>query len=215
VKAADLTGAAITVSGDGKLTLQGTAAADTIDLSKFKGNGVEVLGDAGNDTIDGGSGNDTIIGGAGADTLTGGDGDDLFIFGSGDASAFTKLTLSGGSTIDVSSGDLTAATIDLVDVIMDWGTGDDSIKFLNSAGSAITKVDTDASNGVADDSVLFLQGTYKDDGTFAAGSGDDNKDALAIYDVKAGAGVSYQAVVIVGGAALTEATASGDVFTAS
>lgn len=222
----------VTGAGYGNSTLTVNAhdnSGDVIDLSKLNvsdsassgakisasgGTGADLItGTKLGDSIDGGSGDDTIIGGAGADTLTGGSGDDLFIFGSGDASAFTKLTLSGGSTIDVSSGDLTAATIDLskigaVDVIMDWGTGDDSIKFLNSAGSAITKVDSNSGDGVANDSVLFLQGTYSD-GTFSGGS--DGSDALAIYDVKAGDGVSYQAVVIVGGYNHIATDASGNI----
>jgi hypothetical protein len=44
-----------------------------------------IVGDRGNDTLDGGSGNDTLDGGAGADRLLGGDGDDVFIVDNLDA----------------------------------------------------------------------------------------------------------------------------------
>jgi len=58
-------------SGYTDVTLQGTAAADSL------------AGGAGNDSITGGDGNDTLAGGNGDDTLIGGNGDDMLIGGEG------------------------------------------------------------------------------------------------------------------------------------
>jgi len=167
---------------------------------------------AGNDTINGGDGDDKIEGGQGADKLTGGNGADLFTQNSGDgtlSSTSTKLMTKDGTTeITIASGDLTALdgsstakTVNLtgtgmaVDVILDWSAGD-SIKFMNNAGTpaAVTTVDTILTNGVADNSVAFVRGTYSaDNATFvyaAAGN-----DVMAIYDQDSTGGTLYASVV--------------------
>ncbi len=72
--------------------LYGTPGADFIDTSRFR-NGVQVIADAGNDTILGGFGDDTlhgedgddsVVGNGGHDYLTGGNGRDRLAGGTGD-----------------------------------------------------------------------------------------------------------------------------------
>src|SRR5204862_322366 len=67
----------------GKLTYNGTAAADTMVGDYTYGNRINgldgndsITGGSAADTLDGGSGNDTIGGGWGNDSITGGAGDD-------------------------------------------------------------------------------------------------------------------------------------------
>ncbi|MBI2770852.1 MAG: hypothetical protein HYX47_14600 [Burkholderiales bacterium] len=66
---------------DPPMTLQGTAAADT--LTGGSGNDT-VYGEAGNDKLYGGDGQDTLFGGAGKDRLEGGNGHDVLVGGDGD-----------------------------------------------------------------------------------------------------------------------------------
>ncbi len=66
------------------LSLTGAGSIDgtgTVDADRILGNdGNNTLnGDAGNDTLSGGQGNDTLDGGGGVDSLTGGTGDDIYV----------------------------------------------------------------------------------------------------------------------------------------
>lgn len=233
VQAASFSGKSIEIStfGDGRLNLLGTSDGDTIDahtLTIVGPKGVKITGGAGADDITGSSGDDVIIGGAGADVLNGGAGNDLFTHNAGDGTlntSNTKLLLKNASAVSISSTDLSALdgtsavkTIDLagtgmaVDVVLDWNAGD-SIKFMNNNTSpaAVTTVDTTLNDGVDNDSVVFLRGTYSaDNGTFvyaAAGN-----DVMAIYDYGANAAQAYNAVVIVGGGGHINTTASDGAF---
>lgn len=124
VTASQVSGQSMAVTGAGyttsDLTVAGSNAADTIDLSNLTatdsatsgakitvnaGDGNDTVtgtssfdvlnGGAGNDTINGGAGNDSITGGAGADTLTGGAGNDAFVVGDTDSG----ITLATADTI--------------------------------------------------------------------------------------------------------------------
>jgi hypothetical protein len=221
-------------SADGNTILKGGTKDDTLtggaNIDQISGGaGNDTLkGKAGVDTITGGAGNDTIEGGTGADKLTGDAGNDLFVFNAGDGvledtdvDLLVKSTAElpiGSTDLTTLNGSTTALTIDLVgaamavDVITDWSAGD-SIKFMDDAGTpaVVTTVDTNLTNGVADNTVGFLRGTYSaDNGTFiytATGS-----DTLAIWDYDVAGGDAYNAVVIVGGGGRINTTAVDGAF---
>jgi len=75
------------------------------DVSSF------ILGDAGNDTLNGGAGDDTLFGGAGDDSLLGGTGDDVIDDGSG------VDTLDGGAGNDTYRRDLAETFPDEIDFV--------------------------------------------------------------------------------------------------
>jgi Ca2+-binding RTX toxin-like protein len=79
------------VGNDGDNLLQGLGGADTLD------------GGAGNDTLEGGDGADLLLGGAGNDTLIGGAGMDTMIGGEGIDTADFSSTASG-LTVDLARG---------------------------------------------------------------------------------------------------------------
>ena len=112
------------MGGDGGDTFNGGAGMDVLKGNGGKdtlnGNaGVDMLmGGAGDDMLDGGADNDMLSGGAGADKLTGGDGDDQFQFAS---AADSQASIN--ATTGAASGH---------DVIMDWGTGTDTIGLTKS-----------------------------------------------------------------------------------
>jgi Ca2+-binding RTX toxin-like protein len=77
---------AVTVTDSGGVTINGTAAADTIDATHtpagqpFVSEEADIInGNGGNDTIASLGGNDTLDGGLGADTMRGGLGDDTYV----------------------------------------------------------------------------------------------------------------------------------------
>ena len=188
----------------------------TIDLSGLSNyDTATIIGGAGNDTITGGAGDDTIIGGAGGDTLTGGDGSDEFIFNAGDADISAKD--SNGNNVDLTQQDLTQVVLNLqqgtYDVITDWGDGD-KIQFLDNASpaTAVTNVDTNPEDGVADNSVLFLTGTYDSNNhTFTYSS--TGSDVLALYDDdNAANSETIEGIVIEGAAGHINTTADVDGF---
>lgn len=96
------------------ITAEGTANADSIDLSGLSMTdsvstgmkGAVVNAGAGNDTVIGTSRNDTINGGAGADTMTGGAGADTFVIDSDGvataavADVVTDFSLSAGDKLE-------------------------------------------------------------------------------------------------------------------
>lgn len=84
--------------GAGRNRIEGTAAADTLDLRNTELRNIEAIdGLAGGDLIRGSQGNDLIIGGAGNDQLYGEGGDDSFLF-NGQDQGFDKIH--GGSGFD-------------------------------------------------------------------------------------------------------------------
>jgi VCBS repeat-containing protein len=88
-------------------------AAVTVDLSN-QTEAFSITGSGGNDSITGGAANDTILGGAGNDTLIGGAGRD---------------TLTGGANSDTFK--LDGSTIANYDIITDFVSADDILKFAN------------------------------------------------------------------------------------
>ena len=100
-----------------------------------------LMGDDGDNAIDGGSGNDTLIGAGGDDTLTGGTGDDWIFGGRGNdrlVGGTGDDTLAGGFGRDFYIGDAgsdlfllrTATAVDdvfLADIIADFEVGVDAI----------------------------------------------------------------------------------------
>jgi Ca2+-binding RTX toxin-like protein len=107
----------------------------------------EIVGTAGDDTINGGFGNDTISGGAGNDTITGGDGVDIITGGTG------VDTVTGGDGIDTfvfATGD-TGITVAAADTITDFTSGIDSIDVSDAAILAGVAIADGALNtGLAD-----------------------------------------------------------------
>ena len=67
----------LVITGDTDLTITNALAQGTVDASAFTGK-LTVTGSAAADTLKGGTSDDTITGGAGVDTLSGGTGNDTF-----------------------------------------------------------------------------------------------------------------------------------------
>ncbi len=111
VKAADLSGAEITVVNNttGTLTLKGTDAADTIDTSKFLSGTVTIEGGKGNDTIKLGAAVETVkfsaVADNGADTITG-------FTAASDSLDFTTF-LGGAASVETTAVDASTAKLDL------------------------------------------------------------------------------------------------------
>ena len=111
------------------------------DILNGRGKGDELLGNQGQDTLNGSSGSDTLKGGGGADELSGGNGgDDLF----GDKG---NDTLDGGRGSDELTGGANADTFQFnvahagtgVDTITDYDAAEgDVIALLNVTGSVTT-----------------------------------------------------------------------------
>ncbi len=78
-----------TFTPTGRIIISGGEGDDSIDARGITF-GVEIFGDAGNDTLKGGKGADVIAGGEGDDMLRGGDRRDILIGGLGND------TLAGG-----------------------------------------------------------------------------------------------------------------------
>ena len=152
-----------------KATIQGSTAADVIDLSAFSQLiNVSLNGGAGNDTITGTAGGETINGGAGVDSLTGNGGADTFVFShaghSSRLAADTITDMGSDDTIDLSAID--ANTLVAGDQGFTWiGTDDFSktageLRFDATLGAILG--DT-TGNGVAN-LQIFIPG-YTPDGT--------------------------------------------------
>lgn len=137
-----------TTNTDKVLTVAGSNAGDTIDLSNVTfdinkaaviaitaGTGDDVLtGSTRANTIAGGDGNDTITGGGQADTITGGAGNDSLTGGAGaDTFVFSLVAANGQDTItDFQTG--TAVDIINVDKL---GAGDIAGKVAVAAGGTV------------------------------------------------------------------------------
>jgi serralysin len=154
------------IDGDGyaNVTINGSAAADTIVLTDVLVTGIAAINaNAGNDTVigsagadvinglggldvlNGGGGNDVVTGGLGIDTMTGGSGADNFVFGR------------------IDSG----RTAALGDIITD---------FLSADGDKIdlSQIDADTSNGAGNDAFSFIG-----DGAFNAVAGELRFEVVA------------------------------------
>ncbi|CAI3955338.1 Ca2+-binding protein [Commensalibacter communis] len=105
-------------SGSGNDSLYGGAGNDIID------------GGAGNDSLYGGTGNDTLIGGAGDDYLSGDEGSDTYVLskGAGNDTIYNHVTNSTDKSViqftDISSKDVTGASIEGNDLIIQYGEND-------------------------------------------------------------------------------------------
>lgn len=104
-----------------------------------------LAGGTGNDQLTGGDGDDCLLGNPGNDTLTGGDGDDLLIGGLG------RDNLTGGAGSDafvfatLAQSGVTAATFD---TITDFTKGDDVIN--------LAAIDAKTANAIANDAFTFI-----------------------------------------------------------
>jgi Ca2+-binding RTX toxin-like protein len=142
------------VGGDGADQLHGGVDNDRMDGGagddQLLGNsGNDVLnGDAGADTIFGSVGNDVVRGGAGSDTLSGGMGVDRFVFD----------TLDGVDVIaDFGSGDVLA----IGNLLTGFSAGQEAafVQLVGEGANTTVQVDTDgAANGSAFTSVAVLNG---------------------------------------------------------
>jgi Ca2+-binding RTX toxin-like protein len=91
----------IEVLDGGGLSLQGTSAANVLDLSGFTSvtGLVSLLGLSGNDTLTGSAFADTINGGIGTDVIDAGGGDDVVLISGSDATGDTMAGGSGNDTL--------------------------------------------------------------------------------------------------------------------
>ena len=135
-----------------------SAVIESIDLSEFNGDGLEIVGrdgfdilfgtqlddlvdaKAGNDLIMAGDGDDGIIGGDGNDRIKAGVGDDIIIGGTG----VDKMT--GGSGDDVFELVVEDLFDGSIDKITDFSESDkfkDIIRLRGIAGDAVVEYDSD------------------------------------------------------------------------
>lgn len=199
--------------------LLGTSNADTI--TGTTANDI-IYGFDGADTISAGDGNDAVYGGRGADLLTGGAGSDAFYFNFLDSNAGRGIDLyqSNGSVSDLRAHELSGMTpitwglsnaAMKVDYVQDWGVGD-SFRLMDSYSAAVSSIDNDLSNGVADNSIAFIRGTLHEAGaekTFANNA--SGNDMLVIYDSNNLTDFQYyQPIVIKGGGGKISPTANAD-----
>lgn len=150
------------VTGDHALDLTllsaATTTGSTVNASSMTG-ALTVVGTDKADAITGGSGNDTITGGAGVDTVTGGAGKDSFVFATAD--------------IDTTGGAVT-------DVITDFVSGTDSLKFAFGAGSAANYVE--AAGAVGDLATLLTAADGALNGTVDYYVGQVGSDVYVVTD---------------------------------
>lgn len=134
---------------DGNDTIDGGEGDDTIF---GEGGNDSLIGGIGQDSIDGGTGNDTISGGEGDDTIDGGDGRDRIAGGEGDDS------ISGGADVDYIYGGEGNDTLSggTGNDIIYGGTGEDSI--LGGDGNDTIYGDFDPSSSLTD---LLVDGTFE------------------------------------------------------
>jgi Ca2+-binding RTX toxin-like protein len=144
------------------ITIQGSSANDTVDISGltsehslvFNKNGGDdtvvgtlrpqdvvtddrtLTGDASNNVLVGGGGNDTLDGDGGVDTLTGDAGDDTFLFNDGDSgnAAGTRDVITGFEGAGVAGGDV----INVTEIDARFGSSDDDFTFLAADNQAFT-----------------------------------------------------------------------------
>jgi Ca2+-binding RTX toxin-like protein len=175
----------ITANGFSGVTIAGTTAADTLDLSSTTLVGIgKIDGGAGNDVITGTAGADVLDGGIGDDTLAGGDGDDVITYGaSGGIDA-----VNGGNGADIlqaAAANLTIAVSSLTsvetitangfaNVILGGGANADLIDLSSTVLVGIGRIDGAAGS----DTILgstgadIIIGGLGDD-TLSGGDGDD------------------------------------------
>jgi Ca2+-binding RTX toxin-like protein len=159
----------ISAEGHSGVTVTGTNASQTLNVSNTTLDGIEAIdGAGGNDTITGGAGDDRIIGGAGKDKLYGGEGDDTFEVGAGHG--YDRFSGDGGNDRVVATGDNVAIGLD--------GHYTNGVETISAEGhSGVTVTGTNASQTL-DFSATTLDGIAAIDGaggndTITGSAGDD------------------------------------------
>jgi len=119
-----ITGGVPTIVNTTLVRLLGLAGDDTLTIDETNGPlpAAQLVGDAGNDTLNGGSQADQLDGGPGDDILRGGAGDDLLIGGTGS----DQLIGGRGSDVEIGGGD---------DDVFVWSPGDGSDVLEGQAGN--------------------------------------------------------------------------------
>jgi hypothetical protein len=184
--------------------VDGMSDDNTIDMSSFGTDiegfdGLDIMGNGGNDTITGSAFDDWISGGPGADTMTGGPGRDQFEFESGDSPAVTsvdRLSSAGFNTGDIFHLDQG------VDRITDFNF-DDAIWIDLPSNQSATGY-TEMSGMYGDGNFEVLPGIYNaDTGEFRVdynqNSTSDDKDTLLIYDGDPTVGSAEMTAVVLSG----------------
>jgi Ca2+-binding RTX toxin-like protein len=183
----------VTAADSGSLSV-----SDSFDLTVGRVSGLTLIGNNGNNVLNGGAGNDLLVGGKGKDTLRGGAGDDVLDGGIG------KDTLYGGAGNDLVSGGAGNDVIngDSRNDVLEGGDGKDTLKdefgknLLNAgAGNdSLTggngnelyiggKGDDSLTTGKGEDIIAFNRGDGKDTLNPSGGAG----DTLSL-----GGGIRYQ-----------------------
>jgi Ca2+-binding RTX toxin-like protein len=167
------------ISSDGHLnvTILGSAAVDTLNLSGVSLIGIAAIdGAAGNDAITGSAGDDTIVGGAGNDTLNAGEGSDTYLFAQGDGLDTIADTGTAGIDTIAAAGDNVQITLRTgfsavssgIEAISDGGNANvtivgsgfsDTYNFSGMVLSGIDAIDAGAGNdtitgSAGDDTIL-------------------------------------------------------------
>ena len=110
----------------------------TVNAASLK-SGVEIIGNARNNSIKAGKGADTLYGGAGTNTLTGGKGNDIFVYeGGNDVITDYKA---GEDKILLSSGSITGASLSSSNVVFTTTNGKLTVK--SGKGKNITIIDAE------------------------------------------------------------------------
>jgi hypothetical protein len=122
----------LVITGDTDLTITNALAQGTIDASAFTGK-LTVTGSASADTIGGGTGNDMLTGGDGVDTFTGNTGDDKFVTITASAN---DIDTTAGAVTDVVT-DFTAGT----NTLSGLGTAASATNYFEETSSAANLAD--------------------------------------------------------------------------
>ncbi len=173
---------AFSAGGHTNVSIVGTSAGETIDLSGATLTGIALIaGLGGIDTITGSNGNDTIDGGGANDILRGGGGDDVFLVGAN----------SGKDTIDGGTGsDTVRITSDNVSLNTTGWTGIEAINASERLGVKIvgtTLGDTLDFTGVTLNNIDAIDGGVGND-TITGSAGNDTIIGGAGTDLLAGGG---------------------------
>ncbi len=168
--------------GFANVTIAGSSATETIDLSAATLTGITLIsGGGGVDTITGSNGNDTIDGGTANDILNGGDGDDVFLVGLTSG----KDTIDGGSgsdTVLITSDNLSLTTGAWTSIEAIDASGRSGVKIVGSTAGDMLNF-----TGVALTNIAAIDGGAGND-TITGSAGDDTIIGGAGADVLAGGG---------------------------
>lgn len=148
-------------TGEGELTLTGSASNDT--LSNIGEATVTIDGGKGNDVISAGDNNSSVTGGAGNDTITLGNGNDTVVYQSGkdvinNFDADNDVITLGGTTTTIKS-----VAFDGTDLTLSIGAG--SVKFTSVQGQEIAVGDSIYSDNYiynSDKTAMALASTFAD-----------------------------------------------------